>query len=72
MLTFYPGWDENATEWINRPRTFDLTTDWTRYVLPLVIPARVKGQMFAIRIFGTGWLDGVQLEQGYEPTAFEE
>lgn len=69
---WFRAWDENATEFINKSRTFDLTTDWQRHDLPLVIPARAKRQMFAIRIFGEGWLDGVQLEEGYEPTAFGE
>jgi len=65
------AWDDTAAP-TSKSNTFDLTTDWQRCNLPIVMPARAKKQLFAVRIFGEGWLDGVQLEQGYEPTAFEE
>ena len=51
-----------------------LTTDWKRYAITGVIPARVSEAIYEVRLRdpGTMWVDGVQLERGAVPTAFEE
>ena len=61
-------WDKEAI------RTFYLTTEWQRYEKSVTVAARAAPRVFEIRLWcqGQAWLDGLQLEQGYKPTAFEE
>jgi hypothetical protein len=51
-----------------------LTTEWRRYSITGVIPARVSEAIYEVRLRepGTIWIDGVQLERGDTPTEFEE
>ncbi len=59
-------------------KTFTLTGQWQRYWMPVTIPPRLslRDEASAYMIYlttpGTAWFDGIQLEQGYEPTEFEE
>ncbi|GDY07382.1 hypothetical protein LBMAG52_08680 [Planctomycetia bacterium] len=51
-----------------------LTTDWQRYWITGVIPAKVSESIYEVRLRepGTIWIDGVQLERGSIATEFEE
>ena len=63
--------------WIrNTPKeaTITVTPEWQRYHLAIAVPPRAETLSFWIRLSRRGavWLDAVQLEEGYEPTEFEE
>lgn len=53
-----------------------LTTDWQRYSITGVIPAAYdeSSGFFELRLYseGTMWADGMQLELGDQPTAYDE
>jgi hypothetical protein len=61
-------------------KTFTLTSDWQRYEFPFVIPPRVglrddADVFYQIYLTSPGdvvWFDGMQLEQGYQVTEFED
>ncbi len=58
-------------------RSVELTTDWQRVWITGTIPAGLRDDgdsVFEVRLNDAGvmWLDGLQLERGAEPTAFEE
>ena len=56
-------------------RTLALSTNWTRYAISGVIPAKARDDgMFELRLMDPGalWADGLQLEAGAEPTEYEE
>ncbi len=59
-------------------KTFTLTDQWQRYWMPATIPPRLSlrdessSYMIYLTTPGTAWFDGMQLEQGYQPTEFEE
>jgi len=72
------GPSDGGKTWINADggaKWFTLTSEWKRYDLPMTIPARVatRNQMqIRLKCVGTAWFDGMQLEQGYAATEFEE
>lgn len=58
-------------------RHLELTTDWQRYAISGVMPARLRddGNSFLeVRLNEPGvmWVDGLQLERGPAPTEFED
>lgn len=61
-------------------KTITVTADWQRYEVPVVIPPRLGlrddqaafYQIYVITPDDTVWFDGLQLEQGYQATEFEE
>ncbi len=57
-------------------REIALGSEWKRYESPIVIPKRAdKNSPIVFWIYlcnGIAWFDGMQLEQGYESTEYEE
>ena len=58
-----------------RRKWITLTTEWKRYHVVGVMPAKVNGYNdFSIRVRGEGavWIDAIQIEKGAEATTFED
>jgi hypothetical protein len=64
----------NAEKRYGENANIELTTDWKRYSITGVIPARVSEAIYEVRLREPGvmWVDGVQLERGDAPTEFED
>ncbi len=62
-------------------QTFELTSDWRRYEMPVAIASRTAPLLFELRLWPSNqaedetaqiWVDGMQLEKGYAATEFAE
>ncbi len=60
-------------------KTFDLTTEWQRIVMPFTLHPRPDGRSVPVRTFivmpldgAEVWVSGLQLEKGGKPTEFQD